>query len=469
MPGPTRWFGHGSAESPTGTDTIRPHPDAPTKTEFVGTLEFKFGVLEYLKGTGDSKVVAFGISGKWFDTKEEAKAHLPELLDQRDPRWDDREAIIFLRSPVDSIPSTEQDGRYYLGDLTIDGEDGYTIASRWAKLWLPAADDGSGSSGDGGAGSGNQQRFLLEAPSDTQSGAASQGQAPTITLGALKALIAELSGDGSKEYDRCVQLTYEFKRRDRDHYIPKGRDRYPRYPDHDFSSGLAAKSVVHKDARGRGIPPNTREELWLDGGDSALFEVEFGPPTLYDSSGDGVNDITMYDRSVVSARPLPAGEYKFHFNNRLWFFLVCDGYVQRYEWTVTVTAPAGTLHEAFFDPVTVGSAVLADGTNGVLEPTSFTDANSTSATIQRIAWKPNAGSTDGAGTVTLTLSPHTGLANHVLDFIALDSKVTLSLDVDEATVDIASNTLSWPVTNQPWKSGDKLMLRIHNDPVTPVP
>ncbi|MDE2716607.1 MAG: hypothetical protein OXI33_06270, partial [Chloroflexota bacterium] len=55
-------------------------------------------------------------------------------------------------------------------------------------------------------------------------------------------------------------------------------------------------------------------------------------------------------------------------------------------WFVNVTAPNGTLHEAFFDPVTDGSAIAADSSNGILKPASFTDVNTASATLQRIAW-----------------------------------------------------------------------------------
>ena len=94
----------------------------------------------------------------------------------------------------------------------------------------------------------------------------------------------------------------------------------------------------------------------------------------------------------------------------------------RYEWTVTVTAPEGTLHEAFFDPVTVGTAVAADSANGVLKPAGFTDANGASATIQRIAWEAGTGE---SGTVKLKLSPHDGIAGHTLHFIALDGSVPL--------------------------------------------
>ena len=114
------------------------------------------------------------------------------------------------------------------------------------------------------------------------------------------------------------------------------------------------------------------------------------------------------------------------------------------------------MHEAFFDPVTVGDAVAADGANGVLKPASFTDTNGAFATIERIAWE--------TGTVSIELSPHTGISGHAVDFIALDGSVSLSLDVVDATVDAGSDTLSWPVASRPWASGDKLMLRIREAP-----
>ena len=121
-------------------------------------------------------------------------------------------------------------------------------------------------------------------------------------------------------------------------------------------------------------------------------------------------------------------------------------------WTVTVAEHGRTLHEALFDPVTDGSAVAADSSNGQLDPAAFTDANGAAATIQRIEW--------AADTVKVKVSPHTELAGHKLDFIELDGSVSLSLQVDEATVDAANRTLSWTVSEQPWHDGDLLMVRI---------
>ena len=136
-------------------------------------------------------------------------------------------------------------------------------------------------------------------------------------------------------------------------------------------------------------------------------------------------------------------------------------YVLSHEWTVVANAPDGVLHEAFFDPVTVGNAVAADSEDGTLKPALFTGANGATTTIERIAWEPGTGAT---GTVQMRLSPHTGIAGHAVDFIALGGSVSLSLDVADATVDAANNTLSWPVVSQPWQNGDELMVRIREAP-----
>ena len=170
----------------------------------------------------------------------------------------------------------------------------------------------------------------------------------------------------------------------------------------------------------------------------------------------------MPNRRLCFASPTPfldtlLGMYRTHYNNRDAHFVRCSGYSSRCEWTVTVNAPAGTLHEAFFDPVTDGTAVAAGDSNGVLKPATFTDSNGASATLERVAWESDVG---GSGTVTLKLTPHDGIADQEVNFIALDGSVSLSLQVANATVDAANRTLSWAVGSQPWQSGDLLMLRI---------
>ena len=418
-------------------------------TKYILILEFRFSVLEYLKGSGASDIVAVWNSDQLFDTRQDAETALPSIVAARDTQWDDREAIIFLKHSLTYLPSTQQAGRYYLSGVSVGAfgiDDNYSIASRHNKLWLPT----EAAAGAQSQPTGDQQSFLMDLPPTI-------GTAPTITLGEIKTRIATVTaklnaGDGSEEYTECLQRTYQYEGTERYRKETEGRDSYISAPsDHSLDSGLASSTVVYEDIDYGGLP-DLKDELWLDGGDSALFDIELGAGVPHDWSGDGVNDSIEYARRVVSARPIPEGVYRFHFNHRDGHFVRCQGFTVRYEWTVAVTDPEGTLHEFFFDPVTDGTAVAADSTNGVLKPASFTDSGGATTTISRLEW--------ATSTVTLTASPTSALAGLALDFIELDGTVSLTLDYSDATVDTSSGTLAWNVDAQPWHAGDELMVRI---------
>ena len=416
-------------------------------TKYIPILEFSFSVLEYLKGRGSSNIVAYWAAAPLFDTRHEAEAALPAIVAARDTRWDDHEAIVFLQHPDTAFPSAKQPDRYYLswgGSWSIP-DDGYSIASIHNKLWLPA----EGAVATSSQPSGDQQRFLLDVPP-------AEGTAPTITLGDIKTLIGTVTakldaGEGSEEYVECVRETYYLERRNR-YRRETQPDRVYRAsnisppPAHQFNSGLGVGTVVYEIPEGDPITPEVPFEVWLDGGDASWFSV--ASPSQ--------------DYRITTTRPLPAGTYEFHFNHRGPYYSLCDGYTIRYEWTVTVNAPDGVLHELFFDPVTAGNAVAADSAYGVLDPASFTDANGKSTTIHRIAWRLE---TEESGKVMMWLTPRLGIAGHIVDFIALDGSVSLSLDVADATVDAANNTLSL-ARRHPSRgdSGDDLMVRIREAP-----
>ncbi len=411
-------------------------------TKYIALLEFSFSVQEYLKGSGADDIVAVW-AAPYFDIQEHAEDALPAIAASRDAQWDDREAIVFLRHSATYLTSTQQSARFFLSGEVLFGnipDDYYSLASRHNKLWLPAAE----SAGTNSQPTGDQQRFLMDVPP-------AAGTASTITLGEIKSRIAKVTaklaaGDGSEEYVECVRESYFLERKDRHlrQIFPDrgstGSNISPPHT-HQLNSGQGAGTVVYVIAEGDPITPSVPFEVWLDDGDASLFSV--ASPSQ--------------DYRVTTTRPLPGREYEFHFNHRGPYFSRCDGNTIRYEWTVTVNGPEGTLHEAFFDPITVGTAVAADSSNGVLKPSAFTDANGTSTTIERIAWEPAA---DGSGTVKLKLTPHDALAGHIVDFIALDGSEALSLTIAGAKVDAANSTLSWRVESQPWQSGDLLMLRI---------
>ena len=411
-------------------------------SKYAVALKFNLDVSEYLKGTGPSSIVAVWVDGNSYDSRNRADSRRDVLLGERDTQWDDREAIIFLYGVLSgfgaSLDAQLQRADYfliYVGD-PYSPDDFYSLHSKRNKRWLPAASTTS---------TGDSQEFLLDMPPPTE----------TITLSELKRRIAELSteldgGNGSEEYQECVLEKYRYMRNQRNWPEERGRPYTVWNIDHTVVSGQPAGTVLAQRKAG-GIYPDTKITIWLEGSSASLFDTAEGDSTNVDKDGDGEYDEFWYDEIVRSARPLPAGEYGFELKEDWPRWAVCN-YVISNEWTVTVVAPEGVLHEALFDPVTDGSAVAADSTNGVLKPAAFTNAGSATTTIDRIEWE--------AGTVKLKLTPHTALAGRVVDFIELDGRVSLSLIVDAATVDAANNTLSWPVSAQPWDDGDKLMLRI---------
>ena len=424
-----------------------------TTIEHYSMLKFNFQVLEYLAGSGSATVVGVGI-GDRYTTKQEAQAALPGLISSRDTKWDDREAIVFMRT-YKRFPITRLADHYLIATLRgVDG-DNYTVASLTEKLWLPEDTTPS-------AAKSAEKRFLLDDPGNVASTLGSGSATPTITIAALKKRMGPIqakidAGDGSLAYRKCVGFMYLREREIRWMKEGLGLSAIKRYDLDDLSSGQPPTDV-YGTWRFGGVPDKTGR-YWLEGPDSDLFQVQIA--NIGSATARTPGDIIEYDVKIDSQRPLVAGDYEFYLNSMSPARVLCNEYSELERnldrMYLTVTAPSGTLHEAFFDPVTVGVAIAADATNGVLKPASFNDTNSASATIQQISWVEN--------TVEMILTPHTGLANHVLDFIALNGSVILSLDADEATVDAANNRLTWwPVTPQPWKDGDKLMVRIHDGP-----
>ena len=424
---------------------------------YVAALEFKFEVLEYLKGSGGEELQAVAYDADdAFETR--AGASGVDLLTLREQRWDNREAIVFLfKSRALTSTATNAD-RYAMGAAKAQEEDGFTVASRWAKRWLPDA-AAQTNEDDGARGtSGSEQRFLLEAPPAQASGATRSAQPSTITLSGLKTRIATLEaeialGDGTPEYRECVTEKYAWPltlQRFKDRLEARGRT-FAKQFDEEIASGLAAGTPVYfggdylilSNESKQTAPANSDKLVVTSGQDADLFAK--GWPL-----------------TAETARPLPTGTYRFYWAEQSFIDALCDAMPDLHrthrEVVVTVTPPPNTLHEAFFDPVTLASGVGADSSNGVLNPASFT-VDGTSTSITGLKWE--------SGSVVLTLSAYASLSGHKLDFIELDGSVALSLPASSATEDPNASTLTWSVPNQPWHNADMLMLRI--SPPTPEP
>lgn len=411
---------------------------------YAPAVAFTFDVKEALYGTpGESVVVGLLLSKPWENQvpatpyKTEAKALEVSRVwneTQRVTDWDERDAIIFLslasnvsESWNDGVPSTVQ--YVFVSERSIGGnarmsEDEYTIHSANNQVWLPAVSVGQ---------AGNHT-FYLDDPI-------------AVNLPATKSL-ADLKADVTTEtgkvdtsipgYKECLLAKEEDERDGRPTYPPA----FWSQVDVSIPSGSPINTpITTGDRRAKdGYPTH-----FLEGPDSNRFTTT--------QSDTDTNPFNGYTYHILTTRPLPARVYELHTNMQKHRMKPCD-YVPPYrvKWLVNVEPLEGTLHELFLDPVTVGDAVAADGTNGVLKPTTLTDANGVSATIHSISYE--------VGAVKVEVAPDDALAGQIVEFIELDGTVSLSLDVAAATVDSANDTLSWSVSSQPWEDGDLLMARI---------
>ena len=408
---------------------------------YQGALELTFNVLEYLKGSGGTEVkgIAYGTPFQEVkaDTAERAAELARPLLDVRDKRWDEREAIVFLRPPqaleYHSHLSQQMD-HYWLGEVSKwpKSTRQVTVASGEGRAWLPKATTSTTGTGGRSRSVSKEQHFLLEdaAISGGSVGASSvsssrESTTSSISLTALKAKITSLETEAAassdaQAYRECIAVTHQANR------LASGTTYEALLST--VESGLAAGSTVYtyRDAvkiHLRRFGPTEAADfgqVWYEGRDAHLLTYE-------------------YPGHVTVLRPLPAGEYRAFWLGREAKMIICDGYPEslreKTEHIITVTVPDGTLAEAFYDPVTDGDAVTA------------------TTTVGTISWETD--EVEAALTVG-------GTAGHVLDFIELDGSVSLSLAIDDATD--TDGTLNWPVATQPWENGDQLMLRVRRLP-----
>ena len=380
------------------------------------TLEYRFAVKEYLKGTGGDELVGIVINREVPFETAAGVAFMGEDPDKyRRADWDDRKAVVFLIADGKDPDLNWKTGRYRLA-LTDDG-DLYSIANPHYRPWLPAASSDTA-----------ETTFLLEHD-------LGDGEPSTITLDDLKLQVAHLSAataGQSTQYNECIFNQYNWQRRV-DHW-GSGGSYYYAPSEIEIASGLPAGEHIFTgplapyivEARlEEPLGPGEYDQYLLAGQDAEYFTGE--PPAL-----------------VSLARPLPAGDYKlFHAYLSYDMGGACGGKVpdeemQRQELFVAVTAPEGAVYEGFFNPVADGDATAA----------AFTDAP-----VSRIAWEPTRG---GAGSVKATAT--SSLSGHTLNFIGLDGSVVLSLAVSDAAA--TGNALAWSLKEQPWAAGDKLMLRV---------
>ena len=433
--------------------------------EYAVVLKLHLTVREYLNGSGANDIIGVWPSADWYESRAEAEADRAALVAQRDTLYDDLEAIFFLSDDFWVYGEAKADNTYYIDSSRGFSGDPWSstidVRNMSIRLWLPTSSDSTVT--------GDDREYLLALPGTNLAGSDQfiESSTSTISLGSLKSRIAAVNAnlnasEGTAEDRReCWMNKYKTQRIEDTYRVQTG-GREPRLKaretSHSVESGAPAGTLFFSDVllrdRATTTPGST---TWLEGEDAAHFEVIDDTTSTPGGMSNNIPDYFAYNQWFRTLRPLPSGTYEITVKNeskspvtRLCFEPVS------FDWTVTATDADGSTHEFFFDPVRVGSSVVADATNGVLKPASFTGATGSSATIGRISWE--------SGVVKVEVTPDDALAGQVVDFIEIDGTVSLSLKVADATVDARNDTLSWSVSSQPWESGDKLMARVRRAP-----
>ena len=416
--------------------------------------ELRFTTHEYLKGSGPATLLVAVRGDATHATDAAARAAAAAAVAGRVTTWDDRQGVLFLRTahptyaPVGTgaTQSTEAAGALAFVLSNPDQSSWAYSVDTLSRAWLPARDPPAEGA--------TPAAFITDG---------TQSPPPTIPLADLRARIATLGADltaaeGIAGYAECIEKRILHARH---------RRAVPWTPSQEaatLASGSAAGTAVYRETIVYSEPRYDR--FWLSGPDAARLRS-----LIIDADNQPA---TGYDHRLATTRPLPAGTYRLHRNWQHSSEIPCN-YVpdDTYRvWTVTVTAPTGTMHEAFFDPAALGSGVVGrDAAQGVLSPAAVgaatggaagASASSGAATLRRLTWD--------AGQLRLDVTGAT-LAGQQLELIRLDGTVGLTLrgDAATATATAGGHELRWPVCTQPWQPGERLMLRISPAPAGDPP
>ena len=427
-------------QSATAAVETLPGDSGATPT-YQAVQELRFTVHEYLTGSGATSLLVVVRGADGYPTEAAARADAAIAVQLRVTTWDERQAVLFLETPARTYtPAALQFTRLNHNESTW----AYSVDTL-SRAWLPAQDTPA----EGQA----PTAFITDG---------TQTPPPTITLVDLRARIVSLAaelqaGAGVEGFRACVLGRIGLERYHR-------ADPWTPYQETGaLTSGAAAGTGGSRATDG--FSGSRYSRYWLSGPDAALFRSAIVDDDGQPSSG--------YTHQFRSTRPLPAGEYRVHYRWQHYEDFPCnfvrdDAYD---DFTVTVTAPAGTAHEAFFDPAALGSGVVGrDAAQGVLAPAAVGTAggaagastSSGAATLRRLTWD--------AGQLRLDVSGAT-LAGQQLELIRLDGTVGLTLRGDAATrtATAGGHELRWPVCTEPWQPGERLMLRISPAPAGDPP
>ena len=296
--------------------------DVVVRARFVsaGNDVLRFQSIEYLKGAGPS---AFTVMAS---------------TDGRDTRWDDQDAILFLKQlnakkeNFTFTDSANSEGYIqYAGDLP----EGYTLGTR-NPVWLPVVVTSTGNTLGGqsssrsvsGAQPANGLNIITE--NDEQG-------SPAISQRDLRDTISWLAGPSqsggaltqrssnnraTERYQTCISFALSFIRWERDKDAYYGPAEKPTRWDFQIGSGLTQGTEIFDMSfgteRGAGYAVEDVDyDTYTTSGESAhLFQS-----LITDADA---NPVTGYSYAVTTMRPLPAGVYSFRHEVRLFEDVPCN-------------------------------------------------------------------------------------------------------------------------------------------------
>ena len=408
--------------------------------------ELRFEVIEYLKGDGGSEIIVKTMADlHTYLSPEQAMIASNDELKQRNTARDGFEAVIFVRQGWTRFDGQEPyfiftgDYRDYVHDE--DNED-----FKWG--WFPATGD---------YGSGPSTAFLIDSAPIAGMTRPQEFSTDDIRrrVAEIEALVKE--SEGIEGYENCIYASISFPSFLRRYFELHGEDYYSWETElGPFPSGTPPGFILEDSWE---IESGGYNREWLTGDEADLFEIviiEDGRVITPDYWATRTRR-TTYQTQLSTTRPLPVGNYTVYRHVQSPGEIPCQGAVSPTPpsiWHFNFEAGEGTLYEAFFDPVDIDGAVGAGNEDGVLRPEWFTTDDGETV-IEGIEWQD--------GQVEMELSPTTDLADHRMDFIALDSSVALRLYFDDA-IEVVNEgevgTYTWNVCDQPWVDGDLLMMRI---------
>ena len=432
-----------SLQSATERIETVPAASAVSSTTYRPVHELRFTIHEYLEGSGPNEILVVVRDDGTFSAEEDARAWANLVASNRNTSWDTHQAVLFV-GLAEATPAPTGDNSNpgsssvrkaaFSGSTPQQSPWDYTVDTL-SRAWLPAETTASGT-----ADSAADPAFITDG---------GKSPPPTIALSALRSKIATLkaelkSGEGIAGFEECIRGRILRER------IDRAEPPWQRLRDKALTSSMAAGTEIYRYAEPfQGDPAYSR--MWLKGPDASLFQT-----VTIDSDSSPANG---YNLGFSTARPLPADTYHVHNYGQHYSDIPCDFRPDnRYtEWSITVTAPTGTLHEAFFDPVAIGTTIGADATNGVLKPNTFTASDSTTTTLRSIDYS--------GSNVRMLFSQTTGLSGKEVQFIMVDGTVGLTVLFSSATTETVAGKgtrYSWKTCSAPWAAGEKVMIRIRN-------